>query len=261
MIAYATKFRIYPTPHPFCEYEVLNELKELSSRSDANCLTHTRFLLEPDTIPLDEQYDHMTNIAKYCRRITYSGKKSLHCIVEFSPKWESQCRILYKEIFEVLNDMLFNGKADTACANPSRLTRRPGAVRAGKLQELLFIGDLFPDDIAKLVIRKAKSMHISHNWLKPSARPRVGPKHDGMCRLYDVVTRYLNTAFPHLTGNGVSSKWLFAAIACCIKYNDMATLQLVRTKAIREHWTMKELDRIEENVNKNTNREVARYAN
>lgn len=256
MIAFTNKKKLFAECLDFCEFEILNELKDLSNHSDSNCLKHTRFLMECDTVSLSEQYAHMTEVKQYCCRITYSGKKSLHHIIEFAPKWEKQCKVLYKEIFEILNRNLFNGNADSACANPSRLTRRPGAIRSDthKLQELLYSGGLLPDNIAKVVIRNAKSLHIARNWNKPSAKPRVGPKHDGMCRLYDVVTRYMNTNFPSITGNGVSSKWLFAAIACCLKYNDMETLQLVKGKAIREHWTMKELERIEANVNKNKER-------
>lgn len=259
MIAYTNKKRLYSQPTIFCEYEILNELRDLTNHSDANCLKHTRFLMECDGVPLSEQYDHMSEVKDYCCRITYSGKKSLHHIIEFSTKWEDQCRILYKEIFEVLNRKLFNGNADSACANPSRLTRRPGAIRSDthKLQELLYTGGLLPDAIAKVVIRKAKSLHIARKWNKPSAKPRVGTKHDGLCRLYDVVTRYMSTPFPCITGNGVSSKWLFAAIACCIKYNDMETLGLVKDKAFREHWTIKELERIEANVNKDRGNEHA----
>lgn len=252
MIAYATLKQLFSMPEPNCEYEILNELKDLSNHCDANCLYHTRFLLEPDKIPLTEQYDHMTNVSKYCRRITFSGNHSLHHIIEFAPKWEDQCAHLYKEIHLVLNEMLFNGDADPACSNPARLTRRPGAVRSdnGNLQKLEYEGDYLDDDTAKTVIRKAKSLHIAERLkYKPQAKPHVGPKHDGMCRLYEVVTRYLQTPFPKMTGNGHSSAWLYAAIACCMKYNDMTTLEQIKAKAFREHWTMKELDRITDSIN------------
>ena len=252
MIGYATKTKLYAEPFPICEYEVLNELKDLSSRKDSNCLTHTRFLLELDETPLSEQYANVPSVSKYCRRITYSGSKSLHHIIEFAPAHEDQCAHLYKEIHSVLNQMLFNGCADTACANPARLTRRPGAIRDnGKIQDLVYSGELLDGEFAKTVLRKARSLHIA-NQMKQTNKSQHKPVsvlHNGLCATYEKVTRYLDTAFPKLHGNGHSSSWLFAAMATCLKYNDIATLERVKAKAAREHWTNKELERIETNIN------------
>ena len=247
MIGYATKTKLYPEPFPICEYEVLNELKDLSNRKDSNCLTHTRFLLEMDETPLSEQYANVPNMAKYCRRITYSGSKSLHHIIEFAPAHEDQCAHLYKEIHSVLNQMLFNGNADTACANPARLTRRPGAIRDnGRTQDLVYSGELLDEAFAKTVLRKARSLHIANQMQnksqhKPSSVLQPSVRHNGLCATYEKVTRYLNTAFPKLHGNGCSEAWLFGAMSCCVKYNDMATLDRVIAKAKKEYWTDSEI--------------------
>ena len=37
------------------EFEILNELKDCSNHRDENCLYHTRFLFEMDSVPLKEQ--------------------------------------------------------------------------------------------------------------------------------------------------------------------------------------------------------------
>lgn len=265
MIGYASKYRLFANPVKIAEYEVLNELKDLSNRKDSNCLTHTRFLLEMDETPLSEQYANVPNVAKYCRRITYSGSKSLHHIIEFAPAHEDQCAHLYKEIHSVLNQMLFNGCADTACANPARLTRRPGAIRDnGRTQDLVYSGELLDEAFAKTVLRKARSLHIanqmkantqantqvniSNSKIRPSVlRPSV--RHNGLCATYEKVTRYLNTSFPKLHGNGCSESWLFGAMSCCVKYNDMETLDRVIAKAKKEHWSDSEIQHKLDSIN------------
>ena len=258
MIGYASKYRLFANPAKIAEFEVLNELKDLSNRKDSNCLTHTRFLLEMDETPLSEQYANVPSVAKYCRRITYSGSKSLHHIIEFAPAHEDQCAHLYKEIHSVLNQMLFNGCADTACANPARLTRRPGAIRDnGKIQELVYSGELLDEAFAKTVLRKARSdkartLHIANQMRTKNTNSKNRPVsvwHNGLCATYEKVTRYLDTAFPKLHGNGCSEAWLFGAMSCCVKYNDMATLDRVIAKAKKEHWSDNEIKHKLDSIN------------
>lgn len=107
------------------EFEVLNELKDLSSRSDANVKQHTRFLFESDTLSLKDQCKLLTEVQSYVTRATFSGSKSLHIIVQVADEHEEVCAKCYKAIWNALNEKLFKNSADRACANPSRLTRRP----------------------------------------------------------------------------------------------------------------------------------------
>lgn len=229
------------------EFEILNELKDTTNHRDDNCLYHTRFLFEMDKLNLNEQIKIAKELQNLLVRVVYSGSKSLHCIVEFDPKYENDCAKYYKEIWKVINETYFNGNCDTQCVNPSRLTRTPDVLRAdtNKKQEMLYNnpGNWFSD--AKKVIRDARSiqqMYVVKNALKQPVRANTGKQNNGMCINYDVIKHYLNTPYLKMTGNGDSSISLFKAILCCIKYNDNDTLQAVLTKARNEHWSETELN-------------------
>jgi len=64
---------------------------------------------------------------KKVNRVTYSGKRSLHCRVSLEDIPETLEQ--YKFVWDRLNELLFEGKADRACSNPARLTKKPFAVR------------------------------------------------------------------------------------------------------------------------------------
>lgn len=258
MKIYSDKYHIYSQPLPCCEFEVLNELKDATNRTDANCLTHTRFLFEVDEIPhipekdlVDYQWNVIvTPIIPIIVRCVFSGSKSFHCIVELPKEWEEICRSNYKIIWNWFNTNYFDGLADKACANPSRLTRTPNVKRSnGNIQKLMVDT---PDNIFNFpVMLKRLRRHIQSEQAKEyvlaNIRKDIVPtikNHDGMCLNYDVVARYLNTPFPNVKGNGHSSTWLFAAIKCCQKYGDNESLEKVLQKARNEHWSDKELTAI-----------------
>ena len=259
MKAYANLYHIFEFPAKDLEYEVLNELRDLTSRSDANCLYHTRFVFECDDTDLDKQYDWAYSLRadEMAVRATYSGGKSVHVILEFEPELEEICKKYYKEIWAACNQLLFNGEADKACANPARLTRRPGAVRAnnGKAQTLLY-------DMPEHIITKAsypwrRIWRMARTYLARKATANASAKspsnksqHDGLCADYEPVKYYMNKNFPRLKGNGDSASSLFKAIRCCIKYGDAATLQMVIVKAKAEHWTDKEIAHILQNIDR-----------
>lgn len=244
------------------EFEVLNELKDLSTRTDANCLYHTRFLFECDGTPLEEQEANARSLREdgIAVRAVYSGGKSVHTIIEFGQELEPHCGQFYKEIWAAMNEMFFNGKADKACANPARLTRRPNAVRAsnGKRQTLLFDcpeNAITKDSATWKRVWRCVRAHIAaktvvHTANRQTASKRIKTHNDGMCAKYDVVLHYLRTDYPKLNGNGDSATSLFKAVRCCMKYGDNGTLLEILAKAKRERWTEKELNRILMNVEK-----------
>ena len=246
MIYYADKFKVYDYPCSICEYEVLNELKS-AHRSDDNCLYHTRFLFESDSLPLADQIELARKHRDNIMRVTFSGKKSIHVIVEFPSKDEKFCREYYKLIWQYFNREWFGGNCDRACANPSRLTRRPNVVRkdTGKEQKLLFNGGnqidegVFEDCYNQVLLESA----TREKWSELTRRYRnyMGTNDSVDCSTWNVVKRYLETPFPHMTGNGNSSSWLYAALQTCKQYNDERTLQLVIDKAKSENWTEKEI--------------------
>ena len=254
MIVYSNKFNNSDVPYTSYEFEVLNELKDCVNRRDSNCIQHTRFLFEMDNVPLQEQISYLRRNKEYITRCVYSGSKSLHIVLQFDDDWESTCEDNYKEIWHIINQILFDSKCDNACSNPSRLTRRPGAIRAdtAKEQKLVYnqpeirVKGNVLDRIIVSLRQKQRQKHLfkatrSNIWSANKDNP-------GLCQNYDVIRHYLETSYPKLNGNGDSSISLFKAIRCCIKYNDNDTLRLVINKAVRERWTKKEIQRMIENI-------------
>ena len=254
MIVYSSKFRNSCIPFQSYEFEVLNELKDCRNRTDDNCIQHTRFLFEMDSTSLDEQLTYLNRNKDIITRCVYSGSKSLHIVIQFDDDWESTCKDNYKEIWNILNKLLFDSKCDNACSNPSRLTRRPGAIRAdtAKEQKLVYnnpeirVKGNVLDRIIVSLRQKQRQKHLfkatrSNIWTTNKDNP-------GLCQNYDVIRHYLETSYPKLNGNGDSSISLFKAIRCCIKYNDKVTLKKVINKAVLERWTTKELERMIRNI-------------
>ena len=254
MIVYSNKFRNSCIPFQSYEFEVLNELKDCRNRTDDNCIQHTRFLFEMDSTSLDEQLTYLNRNKDIITRCVFSGSKSLHMIIQFTNDFEQTCKDNYKEIWNILNKLLFDKKCDNACSNPSRLTRRPGAIRAdtAKEQKLVYnnpeirVKGNVLDRIIVSLRQKQRQKHIFK-----ATRSNILPTNKdnpGLCQNYDVIRHYLETSYPKLNGNGDSSISLFKAIRCCIKYNDKVTLKKVINKAVLERWTTKELERMIRNI-------------
>ena len=257
MKVYATLTNIYDTPAKDLQFEVLNELKDLSSRCDSNCLKHTRFVFECDNTPLDEQEDRAYSLRadEVAVRATFSGSKSVHVIFQFEDALEDVCKEHYKDIWAACNKLFFDNEADTACANPARLTRRPGAFRDNVVEQKLLYN--MPENIIekdsclfKYIWRAVRALIASRAVIssEPIKKNHTVTNHDGLCKNYDVVRYYLTKSFPKLTGNGDSSISLFKAVRCCMKYGDDKTLNEVLSKAISERWSRSELSRIQENI-------------
>ena len=254
MIIYSNKFRNSEYPFQSYEFEVLNELKDSRDRTDDNCIQHTRFLFEMDSTSLDEQISYLRRNKDYITRCVFSGSKSLHMIVQFTNDFEQTCKDNYKEIWNILNKLLFDSKCDSACSNPSRLTRRPGAIREDtkKEQKLVYNNPeirLKGNVLDRIIISLRQKQRQKH--LFKATRSNICLRHKdnpGLCQNYDVIRHYLETSYPKLNGNGDSSISLFKAIRCCIKYNDKLTLKKVINKAVRERWTTKELERMIRNI-------------
>ena len=244
MTVYSNLYKITTNPYLNYEFEVLNELKDLSHRSDSNCLYHTRFLFEIDSMSLEDQRELIEKIKPLLVRIVYSGSKSYHCIVEFDKKYEKECEMFYKEIWRIINRKYFDSKCDTQCVNPSRLTRTPNVIRkdTGKNQELVYDCPANTFSFAKDVIREAKSL-VTSMLIKAAQNAKPVYKRSNVdCSQWEVVRRYLDTPFPKQTGNGCSSSWLYAALQTTKKYGDDVTQQTIIDKAKREGWTDREIE-------------------
>ena len=207
-----------------------------------------------DSTSLDEQLTYLNRNKDIITRCVFSGSKSLHMIIQFTNDFEQTCKDNYKEIWNILNKLLFDSKCDNACSNPSRLTRRPGAIRAdtAKEQKLIYNNPeirVKGNVLDRIIISLRQKQRQKH--LFKATRSNIWPTNKdnpGLCQNYDVIQHYLNTSYPKLQGNGDSSISLFKAIRCCIKYNDKVTLKKVINKAVLERWSKKEIQRMIDNI-------------
>ena len=253
MIVYSNKYNNSDVPKKSYEFEVLNELKDCVNRRDSNCIQFTRFLFEMDNVPLQEQISYLRRNKDVITRCVFSGSKSLHIVIQFDDDWETTCKDNYKEIWNILNMLLFDKKCDNACSNPSRLTRRPGAIRAdtGKEQKLLYNQPeirVKGNVLDRIIVSLRQKQRQKHLFKATHISLRSSKENPGLCQNYDVIRHYLNTSYPKLVGNGDSSSSLFKAIRCCIKYNDNDTLKKLINKALSERWSKKEIQRMIENI-------------
>lgn len=107
------------------QFEVLNPIA--GRRADSGCTSMRNFIFECDETPLLEQKKMAEASREKINRVVFSGNKSLHCRITIN--YEPESKEEYKWLFTKLNNMVFDGKADKACGNPARLTRKPNGVR------------------------------------------------------------------------------------------------------------------------------------
>lgn len=116
-----------------------------TSRADSNVTSYRNFLLEIDSIPLNQQIQLVTSKLPVSA-ITFSGGKSYHFIISLKEPLtnESDYRRAVRGLMEAVPE------ADKSTKNPSRLSRLPNVIRpdTGLLQELVYLGNRV--DIAKL---------------------------------------------------------------------------------------------------------------
>lgn len=108
---------------------IIEDIPEYYPRKDIYCETMRNFIFEMDDTLLEEQQAlSLKNFnSKIVNRVVFSGNKSFHNRVTIDEEPESIEH--YKFLWNKINDSYFLGLADTACKNPSRLTRKPGAIR------------------------------------------------------------------------------------------------------------------------------------
>lgn len=94
-------------------------------------------LVESDDMELSEQRRIIEEMRLPVACMVYSGKKSIHAIVHVDAVNYDEYR---KRVEYIYSQCQKNGlHIDTANKNPSRLSRMPGVMRDGKLQELLAV--------------------------------------------------------------------------------------------------------------------------
>lgn len=115
-------------------------------RNKESVASYRNILVECDTLPMDQQLERMLTIFwdkggkrdGMLRAIVDSGGKSYHCVI----RTESRSREDYAVDAQFIYDLCeHNGlPVDRKCANPTRLTRFPGAMRnnTGRMQRLVW---------------------------------------------------------------------------------------------------------------------------
>jgi hypothetical protein len=113
-------------------------------RKNENVSRYKNALVECDVLPKEEQLKRMLDIfwdmkdkgENVLKAIVDSGNKSYHCVVSVDA--EDICQ--YNQSMAYLYALCEkNGlPIDSACRNPSRMMRMPGAMRNGNIQSLIF---------------------------------------------------------------------------------------------------------------------------
>ena len=137
---YKDCYQTLPTNNDDDEFETVNPIKAGEKRCDDNVASKRNFVFEMDDESLQGQMKYTEKLIKekVINRCVFSGSKSLHnrITINFEPESKEE----YKWIFKKLNEKYFDGKADKACSNLSRFTRKPNGYRKdkGKVQKLFF---------------------------------------------------------------------------------------------------------------------------
>ena len=105
--------------------------------ADKNVTAYRYALVEADSMPIEDQKKLLINMRLPIKALVESGGKSVHAIVKIDAENEPEYKQRVSFLFNKLADKNFI--VDTANKNPSRLSRLPGAMRAGNLQRLLGI--------------------------------------------------------------------------------------------------------------------------
>lgn len=106
--------------------------------ADTNVTAYRFALVESDTLPIERQNAILRELQLPIAALVHSAGKSLHAIVRIdAPNYdEYQKRVTF--LYEVCKK---NGmEVDRKNRNPSRLSRMPGAVRNGRVQQLVATG-------------------------------------------------------------------------------------------------------------------------
>jgi RecA-family ATPase len=105
--------------------------------TDKNVTVYRYALVEADSMPIEDQKKLLINMRLPIKALVESGGKSVHAIVKIGAENEQEYKQRVSFLFNKLAEQSFI--VDTANKNPSRLSRLPGAMRAGNLQRLLGI--------------------------------------------------------------------------------------------------------------------------
>jgi hypothetical protein len=123
-------YKVADNPNSHDYYITINKLKEGSTTAkDENVETYANFIFELDHEPVENQKERAKKLVedRVVNRVVDSAGKSIHCRITLED--EPSNKEEYTFIWNKLNEIYFEGKADTQCNNPARLTRTPLGIR------------------------------------------------------------------------------------------------------------------------------------
>ena len=106
-----------------------------NGQSDRNVAAYRYVLIESDDIPKEEQERFYRKYELPIAALVDSAGKSVHAVVRIDAPDEQEYRRRVNYLFRFLE--LRDFSVDNANKNPSRLSRMPGVLRGGVMQELL----------------------------------------------------------------------------------------------------------------------------
>lgn len=135
---YGTELTMGPTTNDL--FFSINPMR--ISRKDENVTCFRNFLIEIDSLPLEEQIEYV-RLRVPVTSIVYSGGKSYHFIISLVQPLASIED--YRHVAKRLHMLL--PMADKSTKNPSRFSRLPGVFRynTGKYQELIKLSNRIPN--------------------------------------------------------------------------------------------------------------------
>jgi len=126
-----------------------------TSRRNADVTAHYNFLIEMDSIPLEEQLTVVQLSRVPFTTCVYSGGKSYHFILSLSVPLESMFHgaditTIYKQLWLAIADKVNTAAGrevvDITSKNANRLSRTPGIMRGDNEQKLLWIKPLVSEE-------------------------------------------------------------------------------------------------------------------
>lgn len=154
-------------------------------RADLNVTSFNNFLFEMDGTPLETQLEYIEACGFPFATVTYSGGKSYHAILslekspvtakphtqeavdEYKRVWKALAAVMCQRLNQPLTLL------DSACQNPSRLSRMPGATRDnGKVQELVRLGRLCSMEEFMSIMQEAPEIKVSQRLVRTDQKAR-----------------------------------------------------------------------------------------
>ena len=146
----------------------INPIK--GEKKDANVTSYRNFLIEIDSLSIEDQIEYVKKSKMPVSAAVYSGSKSIHFIVCLNENLPSE------EIWRYYNNWILNvlAEADQQVRTPTKSVRFPGSIRpeTGKEQRIVTLGKRFSLDALK-------------NWLSEYHSLRPVPKEKPV-RLTDI---------------------------------------------------------------------------